>query len=81
MPEDKLTLEQFGQKIKAKYPQYNDIDDILLSQKILAKYPQYSTQIMTEEGLMPTGERLGGIPLTTMGQVPIESQPQHQMRQ
>lgn len=39
------TLEQFGQTIKAKYPQYNDIGDAELGQKMLAKYPQYHDMV------------------------------------
>jgi len=34
--------ETLAQKIKSKYPQYNDIPDAQLEQKILAKYPQYA---------------------------------------
>lgn len=39
------TLEQFGQSIKAKYPQYRDIPDAELGQKILTKYPQYQDMV------------------------------------
>lgn len=35
------TLEQFGQTIKVKYPQYKDIPDADLGQKMLTKFPQY----------------------------------------
>lgn len=41
------TLEQFGQTIKAKYPQYNDIPDAELGTKMLSKYPQYSDMVDT----------------------------------
>lgn len=41
------TLEQFGQTIKAKYPEYNDIPDAELGQKMLAKYPQYQDTVST----------------------------------
>lgn len=40
-----LTLEQFGQKIKAKYPQYGDMSDADLGQKMLAKYPEYNDMV------------------------------------
>ena len=40
-----MTLEQFGQTIKQKYPQYNDLPDIELGQKMLEKYPQYSDMV------------------------------------
>lgn len=39
------TLEQFGQTIKAKYPQYKDISDVELGQKMLTKYPQYKDMV------------------------------------
>ena len=42
---DKQTIEQFGQSIKAKHPQYKDMDDAVLGQKILDKYPQYSDMV------------------------------------
>lgn len=35
------TLQQFGQTIKAKYPQYADIPDEELGSKMISKYPQY----------------------------------------
>jgi len=41
------TIEQFGQVIKTKYPQYADIPDVELGQKMLAKYPQYADMIQT----------------------------------
>lgn len=40
-----MTIEELGQKTKAKYPQYKDIADGDLGQKILKKYPQYQSQI------------------------------------
>lgn len=35
------TPQEFSAKIKSKYPQYKDMDDVELAQKIVAKYPQY----------------------------------------
>lgn len=40
-----MTIEQLGQKIKTKYPQYKDIPDADLGQKMVEKYPVYSSQI------------------------------------
>lgn len=31
------------QKLRAKYPQYDSIDDVTLAKQIIAKYPQYET--------------------------------------
>lgn len=44
-----MTIEQFGQQIKSKYPQYKDIPDNELGQKMLTKYPQYQNIITTAE--------------------------------
>jgi len=40
-----MTKQELAQKIKAKYPQYNNIDDNELADKIIAKYPVYQSQI------------------------------------
>lgn len=42
-----MNEKEFAQKIKAKYPQYKDVDDVELTTKILAKYPQYASQVKT----------------------------------
>ncbi len=39
---DTVNSYPLAQKIKAKFPQYNDIPDEQLQQKILMKYPQYT---------------------------------------
>lgn len=57
-----LTVQQFSAKIKAKYPQYADMDDNDLAQKIIAKYPQYASQVdmgtikkkSTDSGIPPS---------------------------
>lgn len=36
-----MTIEQFGQEIKKKYPQYSNIDDKTLGETTIKKYPQY----------------------------------------
>ena len=45
-----MTIEEFGQKIKAKYPEYQDITDADLGQKVLAKYPEYKDLINVAPG-------------------------------
>jgi hypothetical protein len=42
---DKLTIDQFAQKIKDKYPEYKDIDNNELTQKVIAKYPEYKEHV------------------------------------
>jgi hypothetical protein len=39
------SIDTFAQQIKAKHPEYGDMDNVQLTQKILAKYPQYSDMI------------------------------------
>lgn len=43
-----MTIEQFGQQIKTKYPQYQDVSDAELGQKMLSKYPQYQDMITAD---------------------------------
>lgn len=40
-----MNVSDFAGKIKAKYPQYNNLSDYDLTQKMLAKYPQYKSQV------------------------------------
>lgn len=41
----KLSISEFAQMIKTKYPSYNQIDDEELVKKILAKYPVYKDDV------------------------------------
>jgi hypothetical protein len=45
MPDKKLTVDEFALKIKAKYPQYKDMDNYELSNRIVEKYPDYSNSV------------------------------------
>lgn len=40
-----LTPQQFSAKIKAKYPQYKDVDDVVLAKKMVEKYPEYVKKV------------------------------------
>lgn len=44
-----ITLEQFGQRIKSKYPQYANLSDVDIAAKVLAKYPQYISVIASPD--------------------------------
>jgi transcriptional regulator with XRE-family HTH domain len=44
----KVTVEEFARKIKEKYPQYKDVDDLELAQRIIDKYPQYKKTVSFE---------------------------------
>jgi hypothetical protein len=52
MPDEKEPIPQFAARIKAKYPQYRDVDDTLLAKKIVEKYPEYGG--MVDFGPTPT---------------------------
>ena len=39
------TLEQFGQTVKAKHPEYSDMSDTDVGNKVIAKYPQYKDMV------------------------------------
>jgi len=45
MPGDKETIEQFAARIKAKYPQYKDINDTDLVNRIVTKHPEYKDSV------------------------------------
>ena len=47
--EDKYTLEEFAQMIKAKYPQYEDLDNLDLANRMLEKYPVYQDMIVKKK--------------------------------
>jgi len=57
MPDDKLTIQQFAARIKAKYPDYKDINDTLLTQKIIAKYPEYKEMVNYKVQAEPKAEK------------------------
>jgi hypothetical protein len=40
-----ISMEEFGQRIKAKHPEYADLDNSVLAAKVLAKYPQYHDMV------------------------------------
>lgn len=44
-PPKKIKVKDFAAKIKAKYPEYKDIDDNVLTQKIIQKYPVYKETV------------------------------------
>lgn len=56
---------EFATKIKEKYPEYKEVDDLVLAQKMVEKYPQYKETITFEE-VKPEKK---GIDLTPSGLV------------
>lgn len=58
-------------KVKAKYPQYNDIPDAELEQKIIAKYPQYSDMSSGNTQTNPSSQSNQQSPTMPQRGVPI----------
>lgn len=54
MPVNKLSIQDFAAKIKAKYPDYKEINDTLLTQKIISKYPEYKDMVNYQVQSEPT---------------------------
>lgn len=40
-----MTIEELGQKVKAKYPEYAQMDDADIGKRVATKYPEYQAQI------------------------------------
>lgn len=40
-----LNVDDFAAKIKAKYPEYANVDNAVLAQRMVTKYPEYATQV------------------------------------
>ena len=53
----KLTPQEFAQKIKAKHPQYKDVDDLELTKKMIEKYPQYKDKVNLSTPTPPTEKK------------------------
>ena len=53
-----LNISQFGQRVKQKYPEYNDFSDEDLGRRVLERYPEYQDMVDTS---------LSGYPQTTEG--------------
>ena len=66
-----LDYIEFSAKIKEKYPEYKDVDDLTLAQKMVEKYPEYKEKIsfegVKEEKKQPENEEKKGIDLTPSG--------------
>ena len=59
-----MSLKDFVSKIRAKHPEYNDIEDNELAQKVIQKYPQYQDMIETPVLSQPKTEIVNNIPET-----------------
>ena len=48
--DEKLSPQEFATKVKSKYPEYKDIDDVTLAQRVIEKYPEYADRVSMDEG-------------------------------
>jgi hypothetical protein len=56
------TLEELGQKTKAKYPEYAGLSDLEVGQRVVKKYPEYQAVITpgdTRSGLQKVSDFMG----------------------
>lgn len=67
--EDILTVDQFAEKIKSKYPEYKDIDNYDLTEKIIAKYPVYKDMVDFQKKNQIESTGLSGEDISTDTQV------------
>ena len=58
-----MDYNEFAQRIKTKYPEYQDMDNLELSQKIVAKYPEYKDTVTFEQTPNPQ-EKSKGLDIT-----------------
>jgi hypothetical protein len=57
-----LSVQDFSSKIKEKYPEYKDVDDLELTNKIIEKYPEYKDKVNLNVTNEPSaGEVVGGL--------------------
>lgn len=59
------SIEEFGKKIKEKYPQYNAIDDRELGLKMLEKHPEYKDRVFDTDP--DTQAKIAGVNTETRG--------------
>lgn len=60
-----MSLQQFGQTVKAKHPEYADMADEDLAQRVLSKYPQYQDMVAPGVPKAPIPAGLQGPPTPT----------------
>ena len=61
----KVTVDEFAAKIKEKYPEYKDVDNLKLAQAIVEKYPEYKEAVIFEPA-EPVKKKDGNIPSASL---------------
>ena len=49
-----MNIQELGQQIKSKYPQYGNMSDEDVANKVIAKYPQYKSQVTDASSTTPS---------------------------
>jgi hypothetical protein len=44
-----VNVQEFSKKVKEKYPEYKDVDDLTLAKKIVEIYPEYKNQVQFDQ--------------------------------
>lgn len=53
MPDQMMSIQEFGALIKTKYPEYQSYADDDIAKKVLEKYPEYRPRVRMEEEVTP----------------------------
>lgn len=72
-----ISVKEFSSKIKAKYPEYKDVEDNVLAKKIVEKYPEYKGKVSFDENTKQTEDKTaprGGVFTSIFGEVGKEKQ-------
>jgi len=48
-PREQISVDEFAEKLKSKYPQYQDMDNFELTESIVEKHPKYLRGIYTPD--------------------------------
>lgn len=72
----KLSVQEFAQKIKTKYPQYEDIDDQDLVDKMISKYPTYIDMVEYDIGRQINQAPVPVAPQISYGENKLQDQKQ-----
>lgn len=46
---EKVSYNEFSNRIKTKYPEYKDVDNLVLAKKVVAKYPEYKDKVLFDQ--------------------------------
>jgi len=50
-----VSVQEFAKRVKEKYPEYKDVDDLTLATKVVEKYPEYKDRVQFDQQPIPPG--------------------------